>query len=553
MAADPLWRPPEELEKIKKSQEIASQLLLEKNFIRMLYLWIQDAAVKATRTKSVIDDSRKTCALPIGTLATERTKPCSITERYHITYHPEDILIVGGVAISLYDEAISGIKISKYQNTNTLRDYLQKDTTDIDMVWWPRFNGNTPQMDNHVVTINSPAISTLVSTYISELTTIFTNQKAIELIESELHAIHADITLVRIEVKESVFGISAGTKKVLIQFIITVPEMNQKELILEMCDISIHDGASSQIEVNPINKTFILQPMMVDPVWCDPGIQTTTFPLVHAKKLYVPNIISILEQQLLAFKNLLHFNNEKCLINYKRIRYLQLMIFQYLHQKRNVNIHKIFKIQVDSIDSLFENINSYLEGNILEICSKQNRHNRSNLCQTIQRLYMMYQSQLQDFYDIHVRQQIQLQQSQIQEMSLHNKVASVQNSPCVLPDMIEYAMGKHKFVFYLGKNSHSRRHIETEYPVLCKYYHLLDKSKDKEQFKRVKIIIHDIVENKKMDRIQQRIDAEANYEPLKSELLKSELLAKQGGFIRRKQTRRMQTRRLRRKNKTHTR
>ena len=50
--------------------------------------------------------------------------------------------------------------------------------------------------------------------------------------------------------------------------------------------------------------------------------------------------------------------------------------------------------------------------------------------------------------------------------------------------------------------------------------------------------MHDMVENKKMDKIQGRIDAEANYEPLKSLLS-----AKQGGFIRRKQTRRKQQRR----------
>ena len=330
--------------------------------------------------------------------------------------------------------------------------------------------------------------------------------------------------------------------------------MNQKELILEMCDISIHDGASSQIEINPVNKTFILLPMTVDPVWCDPGIQTTTLPLIDSKKIYVPNIISILEQQLLAFKNLLNFNNEKCLINYKRIRYLQLMIFEYLHQKRNVNIHNIFKIPVDSVNSLFENINSYLERNISEICSKQNHHNRSNLCQTIQRLFMMYQSQLQAFYDIHTRQQkqyaeqlqkhmqqIQLQQQQIQEIPLHNNVAPIQNSICTLPDSIEYAMGKHKIVFYLEKKS-IREQIEKT--PLCKYYNLLDnalknkKINDKEQFKRVKIIMHDMVENKKMDKIQGRIDAEANYEPLKSLLS-----AKQGGFIRRKQTRRKQQRR----------
>jgi hypothetical protein len=76
----------------------------------------------------------------------------------------------------------------------------------------------------------------------------------------------------------------------------------------------------------------------------------------------------------------------------------------------------------------------------------------------------------------------------------------------------------------------------------------------KEQFKRVKQIIHDIFENRKMDTIKRRIDSETKFDPLKRLLF-----SQQGGFIRKKQTRRKQTRRKQtrrkhhRKNKTHKR
>lgn len=195
------------------SKEIASQLLTEKTLIRILYLLIQDTAVKTTKNKSVIENSHKTCSYPIGSLASSRMESCSVSERYHISYYPEDILIVGGVAVSLYDEAISGIKISKYQNTSTLRGYLQKDTSDIDMVWWPRIEDTTPEMEEHVITINSPAILSLVTTYVAELQMIFANKKTIEIIENAIHNIRPDITLLRIEVEESQIGLRAGAKK----------------------------------------------------------------------------------------------------------------------------------------------------------------------------------------------------------------------------------------------------------------------------------------------------------------------------------------------------
>jgi len=411
---EPRWQPSPE------SKEIVSQLLLKKDLIRVLYLFIQIAAAEATSSESVTENSTNTCAYPIGALASSRKNECSETERYHVSYHPEDILIVGGVAISLYDEAISGIKL-EYHNTSTLQRYVEKDTTDIDMVWWPRIKDTTPHLEENVVTINSQAISSLIAAYIGTLKSKFTDNSIIDIIKMSLPRIHQDITLVRIEVEESTIAIGAGVKKILIYFIITIPE-NQTEIKLEICDISIHDGASSQIEIAPKNKNNkqssapILRPMTNDPIYCDPYTQKVAFPIFDEKKLYMPNIKSIINQQLFAFKRLLEAGEDKCIINYKRIRYLQLMIFEYIYQKPNSHIGTIFQIPIDSIDNLFETINRYLEINILEICSKRNRYNRRNLCQTLSSLYHIYRSQLQGFATMHqmyqARQRQQIYQPQ---------------------------------------------------------------------------------------------------------------------------------------------
>jgi hypothetical protein len=412
MAADPLWRPPGELDKIEKSKEIVSQLLLKKDLIRILYLFIQIAAVDATARESVTENSQNTCAYPIGASASSRTDECSVTDRYRVIYHPEDILIVGGVAISLYDEAISGIK-SQYHNTSTLQRYVEKDTTDIDMIWWPRIEDTTPHLEKNVVTINSIAISSLIAAYVGTLKSKFTDNSIIDIIKMSIPNLQPDITLVRIEVEESAIGIAAGVKKILIYFIITIPE-NQTEIKLEICDISIHDGASSQIEVDPIHrKKLILKPMEFDPIYCDPYTQKVAFPIFNEKKLYMPNIKSIINQQLFAFKRLLDAGKHKCIINYKRIRYLQLMIFEYVYQRGNEHIRTIFQIPIDSIDNLFTNINSDLETNISEICSRRNRYNRSNLCHTLSGLHHIYHIQLEGFSMMHQdRQRHQMYQAQ---------------------------------------------------------------------------------------------------------------------------------------------
>lgn len=587
MAADPHWQPPEESEKLK---EIASQFLSDKSLAGALYLFIQDAAIKATTRDSVIENHQKSYAFPIGEDAKSRMigetaselllkqmigevalsemKERSVIDRYRISYHPDDLLIVGGMAISLYDEAVSGIKKIKYQNTSTIQEYLQKNTTDIDIVWWPRIEDTAPHMEDYVVTINSPAISSLITAYISELNIIFANKKVIELIQTAIHNKRPDITLLRIDIEESFKGIKAGAKKIIVHFIIVVPEINQSEISLEICDISIHDGASSQKETKNRSNELILKSMIDDPMYCMPNIQTATLPLVHQRKINVPDIKSIIKQQLLAFKNLLDANNPKCIINYNRIRYLQLMIFEYDYQKKNANIHTIFKLPIDS-GKWLEEINNDLDKIIQNVCRKLNGKDRRQLCQRLYSLYPIYFSQqkfleekhMQQMYQLRQMQQIQKMQQMQQQMQQHmqqmqlqdqkklqkpilhrqyiqevpheplplvkadfvTKSKVVKNEACTLPNNIEYLIGKNKIQFTLNEPTKA----EIEKTALCKYYHILNnkiesgemiKKKDRyiEQLKRIKILIHDIVDKKKNIRIDKRISDEATWDPLKS-------------------------------------
>jgi hypothetical protein len=430
MAADPSWRPVEDIE----TKQIASQLLLEKDLILTLYTLIQASAGRATINESVIADENKTCAYPIDTPASSRRNHCTdatMTDRFTVKYNPEDLLIVGGVAVQLYDLSITGIKQRRYaHNVSTLRNYLQKDTSDMDMVWWPRITDHRPE-NEMVVTINSPAIISLVTSFKDNLEEIF--ERGIDIIRYLVNNARPDITLESIAIVESELGISAGARKVLLYFNI---DIQGRKLRLEMCDISIHDGASGQKE-----KNFVLKPMRDDPMYCSPA-QIITLPILDNKYIYLPDIISIIKQQILAFQNLLDGNNEKCLINFKRIRYLQLMIFEYYHQKQNANIRKLFKMAVNGrniqMGDLFQYINSRITHIVTSICSKHNGKNRSNLCQQIEQLHSMYQYQLTSYSTMHHSQkmqelqqihQLQQQIQQIQHMQELQQHPQPQSQP----------------------------------------------------------------------------------------------------------------------------
>jgi len=136
--------------------------------------------------------------------------------------------------------------------------------------------------------------------------------------------------------------------------------------------------------------------------------QTRAFPLLGEAKLYVPNILSILRQQQFAFKNLLYAGEDKCLINYKRILYLQQMIFEYDYQKKNANFKKIFNTPVN-ITAFIKNLNRNLLKIMKDVCPGKNS---SQLCKTLHNLHATHESELITMQQTHHSKQ---------EQQLHEK------------------------------------------------------------------------------------------------------------------------------------
>ena len=132
-------------------KKLSSELLTNLDVTSCVYLLEKRAAkyVYDTATKK-----NQTCAYPVGTLAINRQQVNMITTRYWMDYHPDDIVVVGGIAMALYDKVIQqsmsayGIQSSPYVNN----------TADIDMVWYPRIMDTEPDRVYEVLTIRSPAM-----------------------------------------------------------------------------------------------------------------------------------------------------------------------------------------------------------------------------------------------------------------------------------------------------------------------------------------------------------------------------------------------------------
>ena len=78
---------------------------------------------------------------------------------YFVEYHPADIYVYGGCALTLYDIALRGLK--EKHKLNALEKRVRRKTTDIDLVWFPR----VPEVlfgTGQMVTSQSPAIKAMV-------------------------------------------------------------------------------------------------------------------------------------------------------------------------------------------------------------------------------------------------------------------------------------------------------------------------------------------------------------------------------------------------------
>ena len=289
---------------------IAAGLLADIRLSGIFYKLIRASA-------GTIYSSNEVCVYPVGELARKRSVCGSISQRYVLAYHPDDLTIVGGMAFAQYDNAIRDIKTAR--SLRSLQQYLSKNTSDIDMVWWPRILDNSPNDDQEIVVISSPGIRNHVEQFKNNLQSTFQDATYVE---SMKHFI-PNLKSLEIEVSQT-FTAQAGVIHIIIYF--NVIYNNDAAVKLEMCDISIHDGGSSQIKIGPQGHSILI-PMEKDPMYVSQIYhQIKTLPITREISVNVPIMLKLIDQQLLAFSNLLEKKLEKCLINYNRIRYILLLL-----------------------------------------------------------------------------------------------------------------------------------------------------------------------------------------------------------------------------------
>ena len=349
-------------------KSVAADLLANTRLTELLYTLIKAAAGN-------VYVSDKVYAYPVGDLAAKRyEKQSTISSRYRLGYHPDDITIVGGMALALYDDAISHIK--KDRKLGSLEEFLTKNTSDIDMVWWPRIFDSEPSRPREIITINSPAIKERVLQFKQSLQSFFQNREYVSFIMQLI----PDVKSLQISVIQKNV-IIAGVSHILIYFDVTYQD--NTSITLEMCDISIHDGGSSQITMGP--QGAMLSPMENDPIYVSDMFQQINRIKIRKIEVHVPILLKLIDQQLLAFSNVLMKRDNKCIIIYNRLRYIQFVL-----APRNINrprLLAIFGISEQIVNPIIVNIDKELNriiseqcsNNTVELCMKLNKYELMNI------------------------------------------------------------------------------------------------------------------------------------------------------------------------------
>lgn len=264
---------------------------------------------------------------------------CIKSDEYMISFDENDIMIVGGAALNVYDYLLKDFKHRR--GISAIEEYIKKKTSDIDIIWWPRLTSNVKapnkSISNEIIVSTSEAIENLVTEFKKQLE-IELNIN-IQLIRKLLIPYIDDISNDDIlDFKINWIPIyPAGVHKLEIEF-------NIKGNILDLIDISIHDsGASQRFDING-NLINDLRYMDIDPVYCSPELSQTensihSFPInidnTTSLMVRVPSIYSFIEQQMFAFDNLIRESQPKSLINYKRVEYIKLLLESWKNENKD--------------------------------------------------------------------------------------------------------------------------------------------------------------------------------------------------------------------------
>jgi hypothetical protein len=287
---------------------LTSEILSNAEIIAAIYQIVKDAGI--TATKHVINDRQHhklDILIPHVPGSNRMTTHPAYTTKYTMLYDPQHLTVVGGAALNLYDYKLKDVHTGRqfYQQS----DYNKKKTADIDINWWPMVS-----TDSVIPISTSHAIAYLVKHFVHELEVAFQRNTdyLLDAILPYLNGVSMDDTLqIIVDYKHTR---PAGVYNITIAFAI-------KGKILKICDINVHDGGSGQRYDREGREITDLRPMTEDPTYCIPiphHPQSITILTIGEYTVAVPNLISVVDQQLFAFSNLVRAKQQRAFVSYKR-------------------------------------------------------------------------------------------------------------------------------------------------------------------------------------------------------------------------------------------
>lgn len=372
---------------------LSSKLISSDEFVPFMYDIIHTVGRKATNSDIVKSNIHNVCVIPQDS---SRRKPCSLksSDRYTLTYDADDILIVGGVVLNLYDRIISK-KQNNTRRIETLTDFLRRETLDIDMKWWPHVK--TP--DGTIITAFSEALQTLVdefkkildATLIEKKNDIF--NKVIIALEKYFPLNSSDISSFEI-ITDRIPRRMGGYETVSIYFKI-------KSILIKMCEIAIYDGGNSQEFNLKGEKVNNIQPMSTDIYYSIPI--STTKPNIYKTiqhinidgiNIAIPSLIHYLIQQLFTFfiqtkdtGGEINSNKiekiKKGINSYKRAFFIRELLSQFKSDSEfNRNLFSKYVVGLPDFIKTQKKLLLWINANIYEIFNK-NKRVLYNICEKL--------------------------------------------------------------------------------------------------------------------------------------------------------------------------
>jgi hypothetical protein len=373
---------------------IISDILSDINVIKYIYNIIKYCGYNATQDATVLAKQNDVCLIESNIPEISRYAECmniiDTTNQYTITYDANDITIIGGAALNLYDHALGGLKARR--ELKALDDYIKKKTSDIDIVWWPR-----PSVTNPIITSRSNAIIQLSEKFKALLKSEF--DKNIDYFEKIIKKyVPDDIKSEKLIIDVQSFPTPiAGVININIVFYLN-------KLIFKLCDIIIHDSGLSQKYDIDGNEVQTLLFMDKDPIYCSPipgQDNSISYLLLDDTYVAVPNILLFIRQQIFAFDIFIKLNKIKAFVNFKRVEFIKMILLSFkLNNSQNLkNIKDIFGTDnynyINFIISEIESrenmsIKKYSD-KILQLCDSVNLSTDTiinNLCYKIKKIYI---------------------------------------------------------------------------------------------------------------------------------------------------------------------